>query len=206
MNQKTGKGIKLGVTGGIGSGKTTVCRIFSVLGIPVFSADEEGKRIQDTDPEIKRQINSVVGRDLYLTGTLDRTALASLIFNDRNLLEKINSIVHPVVFGNFREWAAKQESPYSIMEVAILFESGAFRMMDRILTIITPVEERIQRIIKGNKLNREQVIERIKNQIDDASRLEKSDFVIFNSENDMVIPAVLAVHKDMLELYNKLMK
>jgi len=202
MNRSIRKGLKLGVTGGIGSGKTTVCRVFSALGIPVFSADDEAKKIQDNDPEMKKKINAIAGMDLYSSGNLDRAELARLIFSNKHLLEKVNSIVHPVVFGYFREWEEKQNSPYSVMEAAILFESGAFRMMDKILTVVTPVEERIERLVKGNKLTREQITDRIRNQIDDESRIKKSDYVIFNSENDMIIPAVLGVHKEMLRQYS----
>jgi len=195
--------LKLGVTGGIGSGKTTVCKVFTVLGIPVFSADTEAKRIQDSDRDLQIKINSLAGKDLFASGKLDRTEMAKLIFRDSDLLAKVNSIVHPAVFEYFREWLKKQDSPYAVMEAAILFESGAYRMMDRIVTVVTPMEERIERLVKGNKLTREQVTERIKNQIDDESRIKQSDYVIFNSENDTIIPAILGIHMEMLTLYNK---
>src|SRR4030042_6645923 len=195
--------LKLGLTGGIGSGKTTVCKVFAVLGIPVFSADTEAKRIQDSDRDLQIKINSLAGKDLFASGKLDRTEMAKLIFRDSDLLAKVNSIVHPAVFEYFREWLKKQDSPYAVMEAAILFESGAYRMMDRIVTVVTPMEERIERLVKGNKLTREQVTERIKNQIDDESRIKQSDYVIFNSENDTVIPATLGIHREMLKLYNK---
>ncbi|OFY68698.1 MAG: dephospho-CoA kinase [Bacteroidetes bacterium RBG_19FT_COMBO_42_7] len=195
--------LKLGVTGGIGSGKTTVCKVFAVLGIPVFSADTEAKRIQDSDRDLQIKINSLAGKDLFASGKLDRTEMAKLIFRDSDLLAKVNSIVHPAVFEYFREWLKKQDSPYAVMEAAILFESGAYRMMDRIVTVVTPMEERIERLVKGNKLTREQVTERIKNQIDDESRIKQSDYVIFNSENDTIIPAILGIHMEMLTLYNK---
>jgi dephospho-CoA kinase len=195
--------LKLGVTGGIGSGKTTVCKVFAVLGIPVFSADTEAKRIQDSDRDLQIKINSLAGKDLFASGKLDRTGMAKLIFRDSDLLAKVNSIVHPAVFEYFREWLKKQDSPYAVMEAAILFESGAYRMMDRIVTVVTPMEERIERLVKGNKLTREQVTERIKNQIDDESRIKQSDYVIFNSENDTIIPAILGIHMEMLKLYNK---
>ncbi len=203
MTKTLKKGLKLGVTGGIGSGKTTVCRIFAVLGIPVYSADEEARKIQEGDREIKDKINLLVGKDLYSTGKLDRPELARLIFNNRDLLEKVNSLIHPVVFNNFTKWVKEQDSPYSIMEAAILFESGAYRDMDKILTVVTPMEERIDRLVKGNRLTREQVMERINNQIDDESRIKRSHYIIFNSENDMIIPAILGVHEEMLNLYYK---
>jgi len=204
MRKKAGSSLKLGVTGGIGSGKTTVCKVFSVLGIPVFSADDEAKRIQESDRDLQLKINSFAGRDLFPEGKLDRTELARLIFSNKELLEKVNSVVHPAVFQVFREWVIKQNTPYSIMDAAILFESGAFRMMDRIVTVVTPIEERIERLVRSKRLSREQVIERIKNQIDDESRISRSDFVIFNSENEMIIPAILGIHEEMIKLHNNI--
>lgn len=203
MKNVSGRILKLGITGGIGSGKTTVCKVFSVLGISVFSADEEAKRIQDNDREIRKKISEAAGKDLYSTGSLDRQELARLIFRDNELLKKVNSIIHPAVFGYFNDWIQKQDPPYVIMEAAILFESGAAGMMDRVVTVVTPVEERIQRLLRGNKFTREQITERIRNQIDDGSRISQSDFVIFNSENDMIIPSVLGIHNAMLKLYRK---
>jgi dephospho-CoA kinase len=194
--------MKLGVTGGIGSGKTSVCRVFSVLGIPVFSADPEASRIMDTNEDIIRGISSIAGINLYHDGLLDRVKLASLIFNDRTLLEKINSLVHPVVFDYFKRWAADQNSPYVIMEAAILFESGASKLVDKIVTVIAPVEERVERVIKRNKLTRTQVMDRIRNQIGDELRIKLSDYVIPNSENDMIIPAILTIHEDILDHLN----
>lgn len=203
MRGDTNYQLKLGVTGGIGSGKSTVCKVFSVLGIPVFSADDEARKLQDNDIDLRRKINDLAGKDLFTSGRLDRAALAELIFRNRELLERVNSIVHPAVFSYYREWVKKQDTPYSIMEAAILFESGASEMMDRILTVVTPMEERIERVVKGKRLTREQVTERIMNQIDDETRISKSDYVIFNSEKDMIIPAVLGVHKEMLRQYQK---
>lgn len=195
--------LNLGVTGGIGSGKTTVCKVFAVLGIPVFSADDQAKRIQDSDPDLQKKINSIAGKDLFTAGKLDRAELARLIFADRDLLGKVNSVVHPAVFSCFREWVKQQDAPYAIMEAAILFESGASGMMDRIVTVVTPMEERIERLVGGNKMSREQVMERIKNQVDDETRISQSDYVIFNSDSDMIIPAILGIHREMITLYRK---
>jgi dephospho-CoA kinase len=203
MSKLAEKILKLGVTGGIGSGKTTICKVFAVLGIPVFSADDEAKRIQDNDRDLQIKINSIAGKDLFPGGKLDRPEMAKLIFSNKDLLEKVNSIVHPAVFRSYNEWVKKQDSPYCIMEAAILFESGAFRLMDRIVTVITPMGERIERLVRGNKLSKEQIVERINNQIDDESRVKRSDFVISNSENDMIVPAIIEIHEEMLKLYNK---
>lgn len=202
MSKERKPGIKLGITGGIGSGKTSVCKVFSVLGIPFFSADPEAREIMEHDDSIIHRINSVAGRNLYAEGNLDRMALANIIFNDNSLLEKVNSIVHPIVFDHFRKWELEQEAPYVILEAAILFESGASKMVDKIATVEAPVEERMERVILRNSLSREQVMERMRNQIDDVSRIKMSDYVIYNSENDMIIPAILKIHDDILKFIN----
>lgn len=195
--------MKLGVTGGIGSGKTSVCKVFKVLGIPVFSADFEAKAIMDNDPEVKRMINSFAGKDLYVNGKLDRAGLAKLLFNDNALLEKVGSVVHPLVFDHFVKWETVQNSPYVIMEAAILFESGASKSVDRIATVVAPAEERMERVIQRNSLSREQVLERMRNQMDDESRIKLSDYVIYNSENEMIIPAIIKIHNDILKSIKK---
>ena len=194
--------MKLGVTGGIGSGKTSVCRVFGVLGIPVFSADPEAGIIMNTEPHVIDGINNITGKNLYPDGKLNKEELASLIFHDPELLKKVNSLVHPVVFDHFRVWADKQTTPYVIMEAAILFESGASKLVDRVATVIAPVEERINRVIIRNRLTREQVTDRIKNQMDDEERIRLSDYVINNSENEMIIPVILGIHEDIMTHLN----
>ena len=195
--------LKLGVTGGIGSGKTSVCRVFSVLGIPVFSADNEAREVMDIDTSIMLRINTITGKNLYSSGSLDRSELAKLIFNNSRLLEKVNSLVHPVVFSRFREWVRRQDAPYVIMEAAILFESGADKIVDRIMTVVAPVEQRIERVIRRNMLTSDQVMERMRNQLDDEIRIQRSDYVVRNSENDMIIPAILKIHGELLQQVNK---
>jgi len=190
--------MKLGITGGIGSGKTSVCRVFNVLGIPVFSADPVARQIMESDKNIIRGINKIAGRDLYKNGTLNRAELSSLIFNNSDLLNKVNALVHPVVFEQFNNWVEKQNTPYVIMEAAILFESGGSNLVDRVATVVAPVEERIERVTRRNLLSRGQVMERIRNQMDDESRIKMSDYVIYNSENDMIIPAILKIDEDLI--------
>lgn len=190
--------IKLGITGGIGSGKTSVCRVFKVLRIPVFSADFEAKNIMDNDDSVKLRINSIAGKELYVSGILDRAELASLIFNNKLLLDKVNSLIHPIVFENFRKWESKQDAPYVIMEAAILFESGAWEIVDKVATVVAPVDQRIERIMQRNNLTREQIIMRIKSQMDDEEKVKRSDYVIQNSEKDMIIPAILKIHEDLI--------
>jgi dephospho-CoA kinase len=195
--------MKLGVTGGIGSGKTSVCRVFTALEVPVFSADPEAKRIMENDKGIMQRINSIVGKNLYISGNLDRGSLASLIFNDHSLLEKVNSLVHPIVLDNFKKWEQEQTAPYVIMEAAILFESGASKLVDKIAVVVAPIGERVNRVIHRNNLSREQVMERMRNQIDDKTRIKLSDYIIYNSENDMIIPAILKIHEEILSNINK---
>lgn len=192
--------MKIGVTGGIGSGKTSVCRVFNVLGIPIFSADAEARRIMDSDPIVMEQVRKIAGKDVYSHGILDRAGLASIIFNDEKRLSKINNLVHPVIFDNFRKWAEESSAPYVIMEAAILFESNASFVVDKIITVIAPLEERIERVTRRNMLDRDQVLERIKNQMDDQFKIKHSEWVINNSENEMIIPAILKIHEEIIKM------
>ena len=192
--------MEIGVTGGIGSGKTSVCKVFNVLGIPVFSADYEAKKIMDSDHEIMDKVRSIAGKDVYASGSLDRMELAKIIFKNERLLREINRVVHPVVFSNYKLWARYSSAPYVIMEAAILFESKAVHFVDKVITVVAPVEERIERVVRRNKLTREQVLDRIKNQMDDEEKIKHSDWVINNSEHEMIIPAILKIHEEIISL------
>lgn len=199
MNITNGKIFKLGITGGIGSGKSTVCKIFNVLGIPVFSADLAASELMENEQYIIEGINSIFNKNLYTKGKLNRTELSSLIFNNNTLLERVNLLVHPAVTKSFLNWSLKQDSKYVIMEAAILFESGASKFVDKVLTITAPLEERINRVTYRSHLTKEQILDRIKNQRDDEFRVKLSDYVISNSENDMIIPEILKIHENILE-------
>jgi dephospho-CoA kinase len=192
--------MKIGITGGIGSGKTSVCRVFNVLGVPVFSADLEARKIMDTDYNIIEKVRTIAGKDVYSTGTLNRKELAELIFNDENLLREINGVVHPVIFKNFLSWEKSVSAAYVIMEAAILFESGASELVERVITVVAPVEERIDRVVRRNNMTREQVLDRIKNQMDDNEKIRLSDYVIYNSEHEMIMPSILKIHEEILSL------
>jgi dephospho-CoA kinase len=194
--------MKLGVTGGIGSGKTSVCRVFKVLGVPVFSADEEARIIMESDISIINEINAITGKEMYTNGVLNRSELARLIFSNRDLLNKINHTVHPAVRQNFLIWEKSQDSDYVILEAAILFESGAAKIMDRILTVIAPLEERIERVIRRNSLSREQIMERVANQSDDGYKITRSDYIIDNADNKMIIPEIIRIHNEIKEIIN----
>lgn len=189
---------RLGVTGGIGSGKSTVCKIFKVLGIPVFSADDEARIIMDNNKMIRAELKNIIGTDLYASGELDRSKMASIIFNDDNLLNKVNSLVHPLVFDRYDDWCRQQDADYVIFEAAILFESGADKHVDRILAVTAPREERIKRVMERNKMSREQVMERISKQMEEDEMIKRSDYRVNNSDDSMIIKKVLDIHRDIL--------
>lgn len=202
MRKEKKSRLKIGVTGGIGSGKTSVCRVFTVLGIPVFSTDLVARDIMDNDLAIRQKINTIAGENLFLEDSLDRKLLAKIIFNNSSLLNKVNLLIHPIVFDRFKKWELEQSTPYVIMESAIIFESGALKILDKVISIVAPVEERVKRIMSRNCFSREQVFERIDNQMDDSSRVKLSDYVISNSENDMIIPEILKIHNEILNYCN----
>jgi dephospho-CoA kinase len=194
------KARRLGVTGGIGSGKTTVCRVFKVLGVPVFVADMAARTLMNSDSGIRDEINAIAGKDLYSTGELDRKELAEIIFNRPDMLQRVNAVVHPAVLRSFEEWAGSKDVPYVIIEAAILFEAKADILVDRVVSVSAPVEERISRVMGRSELSRDDVIERINNQLEDDEREEQSYYVINNADNEMIIPEILKINDDMLRL------
>lgn len=188
--------LKIGITGGIGSGKSTVCRVFAALGIPVFEADPIAKNLMNTDQEIHEKLVRLFGEAVYLPDqTIDRKYLAGIVFNDPYLLAQLNAIVHPVVKKAFFDWCEKQQSPYIIHEAAILFESGFYKMMDKTITVVTNEAERIQRVMKRNDITLELVKERIRNQWSDEERIKLADFVIRNNDDELIIPQIIEIDK-----------
>jgi len=193
---KTNRMLKIGITGGIGSGKSTVCRVFSALGIPVFEADRIAKDLMNTDEEIREKLVNLFGAPVYLPeGVVDRKYLAGIVFNDSSLLAQLNAIVHPVVRRTFFDWCDKQKSPYIIHEAAILFESGFYKMMDKTITVVTNENERRQRVMKRDGLTLELVKERIRNQWSDEERIKLADFVIGNNDDELIIPQIIEIDK-----------
>lgn len=170
----------IGLTGGIGSGKTTVGNFFKSMGIPVYVADDEGRKITNSD-EVLSQIKSVFGSAVFDDAKLNRKKLSDIVFNDSNQLQKLNNIIHPVVKKHFGQWVKQYENePFVIRESAILFESGSDQDCDSIITVIAPIEERIARVMKRDNVSREAVLDRINNQMHDEERISKSDFVVQN--------------------------
>lgn len=192
--------IRLGITGGIGSGKSTVSEIFSLCGVPVYIADIESKKLVATSPIIREKLIEMFGKELYDNNILNKTLLASYIFNDKNKLNVVNAIIHPEVEKDFRKWVVAH-SQYDIIahEAAILFESGFDKLVDKVVTVYTPLDIRIERTIKRDNTSHEKVLERIQNQLADEDKVKLSDFVIVNNESQSLIEQVLDVIKQLKE-------
>ncbi|MBF6607648.1 MAG: dephospho-CoA kinase [Flavobacterium sp.] len=184
----------IGLTGGIGSGKTTVAKIFQQLGVPVYFADEIGREILDT-PEVRNKIAALFGNQILRNDAVDRTALAQIVFNDADKLRQLNSIVHPAVAAHFQQWVGQQTSGYVIKEAAILFESGSYKNCDEIITVSAPVETRIKRVIQRDNTTRENVLSRMANQWQDRDREKLSNYVILNSGSENLEAKVMEIHK-----------
>lgn len=187
--------LKIGLTGGIGSGKSTVARIFTTLGIPVYYADDEAKRLMNTDAELKEKISSHFGKASYTSEGLDRKYLASIVFNDREKLDLLNSITHPVTIRDAQQWMDKQTSPYVIKEAALLFESGAAETLDQVIGVYAPQHIRIKRVMERDGTTVEEIMKRISRQIDEEMKMKLCDHVIINNDQKLVIPQVLDLHK-----------
>ena len=188
--------IKIGITGGIGSGKSTACRIFSVLGIPVFEADIEAKRLMNSNPELSIQLIRLFGEAVYLPDqTIDRKYLAGIVFKDRSLLAQLNGIVHPAVRRYFFEWCDNQDSPYVLHEAAILFESGFNKIMDKTIAVVADEDQRISRVLKRDNISPELIRDRIKNQWTDDQRIKLADYVISNNDDELITPQIIEIDK-----------
>lgn len=188
--------IKVGVTGGIGSGKSIVCRIFNTLGIPVFDADTEAKRLMATDAGLVAAIRSEFGDEAYdADGSINRGYLASQVFSDGRRLETLNRLVHPVAIRAGEEWANRQDAPYSIKEAALLFESGSFKLNDYTILVTAPEAIRIERVVQRDGVTPEQVRARMQRQWSDDEKARLADFTIVNDGEQAIIPQVLELDR-----------
>ncbi len=187
---------KVGVTGGIGSGKSLVCKIFRCLNVPVFFADDEASILLEADPEIRLALTGFFGKELYLSGKLNKKMLAGLIFSDRKNMDIVNNVVHPAVLERFTEWCTCQaKSAYVIMEAAIIFETGTDSFLDKVINISAPEAIRIERVCERDSVSKEKVIERINNQLTENERKEKADVNLVNDGKVMLLPQILEVHE-----------
>jgi dephospho-CoA kinase len=184
-----------GLTGGIGSGKSTVARVFEQLGVAVYYTDTRARELMVDDRRRVDELTALLGPEVYRDGGLDKAVVAAKIFNDRELIARVNAIVHPRVADDFRDWVGRQSGDYVVMECAILFESGFETMTDYVVTVSAPVDERVERAAGRDGVETAQVRRRMANQMDDAEREARADFTIMNAEGDAVLPRVLELHK-----------
>lgn len=192
--------LKIGITGGIGSGKSTVAKVFEVLGIPVYYADEAAKHIMNTDPHLREQIIQQFGPGAYDNGLLNRKYLAGIVFNDPIKLELLNALVHPATIRDGEKWMQQQTTPYAVKEAALIFESGSQSQLDYVIGVSAPDALRIHRTMQRDHITREDVIARINRQVKQVIKMRLCDFVIQNDEQQPVIPQVLKIHEQLLAI------
>lgn len=187
-------GIKVGIAGGIGSGKTIVCQVFKVLGIPIYNADLEAKLIMNKSDQVRMAIIKAFGEESYHNGLLNKEFISTQVFNDSEKLKQLNSIVHPAVIQAAEDWAEVQTRPYSLKEAAILFESGSYKKVDYSILVTAPIDLRIARVMQRDHVTKEQVLARMNSQMSDEEKAKLADFVIINDGIAAVIPQVMALH------------
>lgn len=186
---------KIGLTGGIGSGKSTVATIFKTLGIPVFDADSVARQIMETDASVIAAVIAQFGENAYINGKLSRVYIANIVFNDAYQLAFLNSITHPAAILAFENWAKQQQAPYVIKEAALLFEAGTANGLDAIIGVTAPNILRIQRVMHRDNVSRDMVIQRMDKQISDVIKMRLCDYVITNDDQQLLIPQVLKLNE-----------
>ncbi len=187
--------MKVGITGGIGSGKSTVCRLFALRGVAVYDSDAEAKRLMTDDPDLRARIADRFGAEAYSQGALNRSYLAGKVFSDAQALADLNAIVHPAVRADFAAWAERQEGDYVILESAILFDAGFDGDVDRTVAVLAPEELRIERTCRRDKRDPEEVRRRIAAQLDDDTLSEKADYIVVNIFEEDLEPAVVKLDR-----------
>jgi dephospho-CoA kinase len=196
--------LRIGITGGIGSGKTTACSLFEKLGVPVYYADDRARWIQNNDPELIEAIKEVFGKDIYVNGNLDRTSLGKIVFSDKNKLDALNTLVHPAVFKDANDWQEKQKiagAAYTLKEAALLFETGSYKTLDKIIVVSAPLDLRIERVMLRDNLNKDEVLKRIENQMPQEEKEKMADFVLNNTDLDKLEKEVKQLHQLIMEKY-----
>jgi dephospho-CoA kinase len=200
MNNKP---LIIGITGGIGSGKTTVARIFEKMGIPIYIADEKARELTATHADIHKYIREKYGDELFnKKGELRRKKLGERVFSNKELLQELNDVIHPIVTEDFKQWTLEQNSPYVLKEAAVLFESGTYSSCDYIILVVAPKETRIDRVMKRSRLSREEVIARMNHQWSDEDKMALSDFVIYNDDDHELMPQIYEIHEDIKRFSN----
>lgn len=187
--------LKVGITGGIGSGKSLVARMFQVLGIPVLNADEAAKYLMQHDAALMGSLRQLFGNEVYQNGRLNRPFLASVVFADKAKLEQLNGLVHPAVLRYGKTWAEQQTTPYILKEAAIFFESGSYKEMDKMIGVYAPFELRLERAMQRDNTTEETVKQRMAQQMDEDEKMKRCDYIVRNDGSASVIEQVLALHR-----------
>lgn len=198
------KVLKIGITGGIGSGKTTVCKMFEELGIPVYYADERAKYLMQHEHFLIDEIKKNFGEEVYDNGQLNRQLLASKVFHDKEKVKLLNSLVHPAVFRDTDRWVAEQQAtqtPYALKEAALLVESGSHNYLDRLIVVTAPQNVRLKRVVERDNVSSTDVMARMQNQLPEEEKVKLADFVIINdSDKEHLRQQVLKIHQQLVEL------
>ena len=189
---------KIGITGGIGSGKTYVASVFQSLGIPIFNADIQAKKIMISSRKLTKLLKEEFGNDIYKDSDLNKEKLASIIFSNSDKLQKLNSLVHPIVKEEFNNWCKKQTSPYVIKEAAILFENNSHIGLDAVICVSAPLDLRMRRLLNRDDYSKKEIKKRIENQISQEEKEKRSDYIIVNNEKDLLLPQIIKIHKVLL--------
>ncbi|WP_346239479.1 dephospho-CoA kinase [Niabella insulamsoli] len=192
--------LRIGLTGGIGSGKTTIANIFSTLGIPIYDSDQAAKRLMDENESIREQLINQFGTETYKNNRLDRSFLASIVFNDDQQLQRINEIVHPATIQDSIEWFGQQNAAYAIKESALIFESSSERHLDYIIGVWTEEALRIDRVRKRSGLSAAEIRSRMEKQMEEKQKMNQCQFIIDNNEKESVIKQVFELHQKLLTL------
>jgi dephospho-CoA kinase len=192
--------IRVGITGGIGSGKSYVCKVFEHLGIPVFYADSEVKKMYDDTPEVHAQLVEAFGEKIYDNEALNRKQLSQIVFGSSQALARLNAIAHPAVGKRFLAWAEQQKNvPYVLHEAALMFESNAHQLMDKVITVTAPIELRIQRVMHRDSCSRQEVELRMAHQLSDEERKTRADYTIECDNVTPLLPQVLKIHEELVK-------
>ena len=195
--------LKIGLTGGIGSGKTTVAHIFEVLSIPVYYADDAAKKIMNENKNLRQEIIKHFGIETYVEGKLNRPFLAEAIFSDPQKILLINSIIHPATIADAEQWFEKQQGPYAIKEAALIFEANAEKNLDLVIGVSSALELRLQRVMERDGISKEAVEKRMHLQMDESKKMERCDFIINNNDVELLIPQVISIHEKLLQNMEK---
>ena len=196
--------LRIGLTGGIGSGKTTVAHIFEVLGIAVYFADDAAKKLMNEDENLHQEIIKHFGTESYVDGKLNRPFLSEAVFSDHKKTLLINSIIHPVTIADAEKWFQQQKGPYAIKEAALIFEAHAEKNLDLVIGVSSPLELRLQRVMQRDGITKEAIEKRMQHQMDENQKMDRCDFIINNNEVELLIPQVISIHEKLLQNIDRL--